>query len=361
MLSKVAIITRTKDRPNFLRRAMLSALGQSYDDWVHVIVNDRGQRNEIDLLALEFEDAYQGRLQILHLPESIGMLSASNAAIEASESNYIIFHDDDDSLHPNYLKKTIQFLSEAGSEDGQANKKPHYQIHKHPQPLRLDRANWLEQGELVCDAAPKETMPTYHRLTHLPACDRVPFIKRSVINTTQNTGALSENAEPQGPNSALMDPSLLSQSQDEYPRRSVQNHNYRIHNSKGRTVNVLKRNDTYTFEYEVLFNETCNAVFFAMLIKALNGVELGGATTSPISKRIDHIPAGTSRTLRFSFKCLLNSGVYFINAGVEKIENDNAAFAHRIIDSTMFRVIPESDTHATGMLDFQIEAKATTR
>jgi len=301
MLSKAVIITRTKNRPNFLRRAMLSALGKSYDDRVHVIVNDGGQRNEIDLLALEFE------------------------------------------------------------EDGQANKKPHNQMHKHPQPLRLDRANWLEQGELVCDAAPKETMAAYHRLTHLPACDRVPLIKRSDLTTTQNTDALSENTAPQEPDSALMDPSLLPQRQDEYPRRSAQIHNYQIRNPKGRTVNVLKRNDTYTFEYEVLFNKTCNGVFFTMFIKALNGVELGGATTPPFTKRIDHIPAGTSRTLRFSFKSLLNSEVYFINAGVEKIENDNAAFAHRIVDSTMFRVIPESDTHATGMLDFQIEAKTTIR
>lgn len=117
MLGKAAIITRTKNRPNFLRRAMLSALGQTYSDWIHVIVNDGGKRSEIDLLGIEFEDAYKGRLQILHLPESIGMQSASNAAIEASESDYIIIHDDDDSLHPNYLKKTIQFLSEAGSED----------------------------------------------------------------------------------------------------------------------------------------------------------------------------------------------------------------------------------------------------
>ncbi len=116
MPGKAAIITRTKNRPEFLRRAMLSALGQSYQDWVHVIVNDGGKRNEIDLLAIEFEDAYKGRLQILHLPESIGMQSASNAAIEASESEYIIIHDDDDSLHPLYLEKTIEFLSEAGAK-----------------------------------------------------------------------------------------------------------------------------------------------------------------------------------------------------------------------------------------------------
>jgi predicted HAD superfamily hydrolase/glycosyltransferase involved in cell wall biosynthesis len=116
MSGKAAIITRTKDRPNFLRRAMLSVLNQTYKDWVHVIVNDGGKRNEIELLAREFEDLYAGRLQILHLPESVGMQSASNAGIEASESDYLIIHDDDDSLYPTYLARTIGFLAEAGPD-----------------------------------------------------------------------------------------------------------------------------------------------------------------------------------------------------------------------------------------------------
>ena len=38
----VAIITRTKDRPLLLRRAVESVLGQTHADWVHVIVNDGG-------------------------------------------------------------------------------------------------------------------------------------------------------------------------------------------------------------------------------------------------------------------------------------------------------------------------------
>ena len=97
---------------------MLSALGQTYSDWVHVIVNDGGKRNEIELLAIEFEEAYQGRLQILHLPESVGMQSASNAAIEASESDFIIIHDDDDSLHPELLGESDS-LSERSQARGQ--------------------------------------------------------------------------------------------------------------------------------------------------------------------------------------------------------------------------------------------------
>ena len=48
---KVAIITRTKNRCLLLRRAIESVLAQSFADWTHVIVNDGGNRYEVDLLA----------------------------------------------------------------------------------------------------------------------------------------------------------------------------------------------------------------------------------------------------------------------------------------------------------------------
>ena len=39
---RVAIITRTKDRPFLLPRAIDSVLKQTQGDWIHVIVNDGG-------------------------------------------------------------------------------------------------------------------------------------------------------------------------------------------------------------------------------------------------------------------------------------------------------------------------------
>ena len=220
-----------------------------------------------------------------------------------------------------------------------------------------DRAIWLEKGKMVCDAAPKETMAAYHRFTHLPPRDRAPFIEQGVLSQRQDSDDAPETDRQDDTQTVLIDSTLIPQSLDEYPQRGAKIHNYRIENSKGQTVNVLKRNETYTFKYEVRFDETCHGIFFAMFIKSLNGIELGGATTPSMSKRIDSIPKGSTRTLSFSFKCLLTHGVYFINAGIEKIEDDHSVFAHRIVDATMFRVIPEPNAQTTGMLDFQIETQ----
>ncbi|MBU2090763.1 MAG: glycosyltransferase family 2 protein, partial [Alphaproteobacteria bacterium] len=89
----VAIITRTKDRPILLRRAIDSVLAQHYSDWVHVIVNDGGDPAPVDGLLAGYMDAYAGRLVRVDNPQSLGMEVASNRGIAASASRYLIIHD----------------------------------------------------------------------------------------------------------------------------------------------------------------------------------------------------------------------------------------------------------------------------
>jgi glycosyltransferase involved in cell wall biosynthesis len=110
---RVAVITRTRDRPLFLRRAIASVLGQTHADWLHVMVNDGGDPAPVDLLAREHATAYRGRLQVVHLPHSVGMQNASNAGIEASASACIAIHDDDDSWQPEFLERTLAALDDA--------------------------------------------------------------------------------------------------------------------------------------------------------------------------------------------------------------------------------------------------------
>jgi glycosyltransferase involved in cell wall biosynthesis/FMN phosphatase YigB (HAD superfamily)/uncharacterized coiled-coil protein SlyX len=112
--AKVAVITRTKDRPVFLQRAMRSVLDQAYQDWIHVIVNDGGDPKSVDLLAKVHAKEYKNRIVIVHHAESKGMQNASNAGLEASDSTYAIIHDDDDSWYPDFLEKTVGFLEEEG-------------------------------------------------------------------------------------------------------------------------------------------------------------------------------------------------------------------------------------------------------
>ncbi|MCD8481412.1 MAG: glycosyltransferase [Verrucomicrobia bacterium] len=112
----VAVITRTKDRPVFLIRAIQSVLKQSFQDWLHVIVNDGGDSGTVDALVKCHAHAYGNRVKVIHHAQSKGMQEASNAAIRASESEYVVVHDDDDSWQPDFLQQTTDFLKNCGPD-----------------------------------------------------------------------------------------------------------------------------------------------------------------------------------------------------------------------------------------------------
>ncbi|MCC5840351.1 MAG: glycosyltransferase [Opitutales bacterium] len=111
-----AVVTRTKDRPLFLERAIRSVLGQTHAHWEHVIVNDGGDPAAVDLLVASFAEAYAGRVRVVHHERSRGMQHASNAGLAASESRYCVIHDDDDSWAPDFLEVAIAFLEREGAD-----------------------------------------------------------------------------------------------------------------------------------------------------------------------------------------------------------------------------------------------------
>lgn len=104
---RVAVITRTRQRPLLLARAIASVLGQTHRDWVHVIVNDGGDAAEVDAMVARHAADYAGRVTVLHHAVSVGMEAASNAGIAASESAWIAIHDDDDTWRPAFLERTL--------------------------------------------------------------------------------------------------------------------------------------------------------------------------------------------------------------------------------------------------------------
>jgi glycosyltransferase involved in cell wall biosynthesis len=108
--SKIAVITRTKNRKILLRRAIESVLGQTFQDLVMVIVNDGGVKQDVEDLVKEYSDKFRGRCAIIHNETSVGMEAASNIGIKSSDSEYVVIHDDDDSWHPLFLEKCVSFL-----------------------------------------------------------------------------------------------------------------------------------------------------------------------------------------------------------------------------------------------------------
>lgn len=99
----VGIITRTKDRPVLLKRALESVVNQSYEDWRLVIVNDGGDPAPVDHLVDHFAAQLGDRVFIIHNPTSLGMEAASNKGIQSLNTRYLAIHDDDDSWAPEFL------------------------------------------------------------------------------------------------------------------------------------------------------------------------------------------------------------------------------------------------------------------
>jgi lipopolysaccharide transport system ATP-binding protein len=94
-------------------------------------------------------------------------------------------------------------------------------------------------------------------------------------------------------------------------------------------------------------------VRFGMLIKTTGGFELGGAASAASSRSsVPFVAAGSLFDIEFEVTCHLNSGVYFMNAGVVGELNGSETYMHRLIDICMFRVIAESSNLNTGVVDF---------
>lgn len=122
----VAIITRTKNRPVLLRRAAESVASQSYGSYLWVVVNDGGDEDIVrDVIAGCSVD--RRKIRLVSNRRSLGMEAASNAGIRHVESDYVLIHDDDDSLHPDFLLKTVTYLeSSAGGRYGGAITRTEY-------------------------------------------------------------------------------------------------------------------------------------------------------------------------------------------------------------------------------------------
>lgn len=111
---KVAIITRTKNRPQFLERAIQSVASQNYQDYVHVIVNDGGDSEQVERIVER--SGRKEYIELFHRKVSSGAPDTIfNESIDRVDSEYVAIHDDDDTWHSEFLKQTVEAL-DAGAK-----------------------------------------------------------------------------------------------------------------------------------------------------------------------------------------------------------------------------------------------------
>ena len=235
-----------------------------------------------------------------------------------------------------------------------------------------DRAILLDGGERLLTGEPKAVIARYHRLLYA-APTEVPAIREEIRRLDRDT-AESEDAMTTATSGAAtsattatarsgahgrFDPKLRSESRVEYPNRGARILDPQILDRTGEVVNVLLPGRTYTYAYDVAFDEDAFEVRFGMMLRMVSGVELGGQSSHPPRRGIEHVDADSVARVRFSFQTLLQPGVYFLNAGVLGVRDGVQMYLHRLLDAAVFRIDPERPGIVTGAVDLSTGAPAS--
>ncbi|MEV6332744.1 glycosyltransferase family A protein [Streptomyces sp. NPDC051909] len=109
--ARVATVIATHRRPDALRRAVASALGQTVRDQVVIVVDDGAG------LPSELPD--DPRLFAVSLARNTGVAGVvRNVGIRLTSSAYVAFLDDDNLWEPEHLEEALAALEEPGGPDG---------------------------------------------------------------------------------------------------------------------------------------------------------------------------------------------------------------------------------------------------
>lgn len=224
-----------------------------------------------------------------------------------------------------------------------------------------DHAVLLDQGEVLACGAPRRVVAQYQKLIYAPA-ERQPSIRDAIRHGNDAIDAdgmeqlaRAESDERVEMQRAWFDPELRPVSTVSYASRGARIEEARLLDADGRRVNVLIHGEEYTYAYRVSVERSLARMRCGMMIRTVTGIEIGGHATDRDSSHMALVPAGTMVEASFRFRCLLNPGVYFLNAGCLASDGEAEDYVDRHIDLAMFRVQPAETLRSTALVDLVVE------
>jgi lipopolysaccharide transport system ATP-binding protein len=225
-----------------------------------------------------------------------------------------------------------------------------------------DRAVMLERGEAVKDGAPRHVVDLYQKILFAPPnkiasilATRLPLVNESPLGNGMGGNAVSDRnsddlEERVGEN---LSPSLQPIFTSEYLSNGASILKPRFHNCDGVLVNELLRGNRYRYCYSVKFDKDCKDVRFGMMVKTITGFPLGGyLSASTPAEAIPFVAKGSEIQVEFVFDCIVNPGVYFMNASVFGAGEEGEELLHRLVDAIAFRVMPVEKDKSTELINF---------
>lgn len=159
-MPKVTVYIPTHNYGRFLRQAIKSVIGQKFDGWELIVIDDGSTDNTSDILK-EFEA--RPKIKIIRQDKK-GLTTTNNIAIRLSRGRYIMRLDADDYLDENALLVLSNIL-DTHSDVGLV----------YPDYYRID-----EQGEII-DLERRKKIGTEVTLLDLPAHGACTMIRKSCL------------------------------------------------------------------------------------------------------------------------------------------------------------------------------------
>jgi lipopolysaccharide transport system ATP-binding protein len=228
-----------------------------------------------------------------------------------------------------------------------------------------DRAMLLDMGESLIIASSKQVVNLYQKMLYAPPEDR-DVIKNEIREiASRMIGDDSPNisigdvdskiAKDYRPHS-MYDPYMIPVHKIEYAKNGVEIFEAYLTDLEDERVNILIRNKKYKWKFKARFLTESKNVRFGMLIKTASGFDLGGAASAKFGQGIPLVKQGEIISVEFEFLAFLNTGTYFLNAGVLGTTDEGEVYLDRAIDAAAFKIIPDSDSLTTAVVDFDISS-----
>lgn len=225
-----------------------------------------------------------------------------------------------------------------------------------------NRAIVLDRGELVFEGKPKTSIALYHKLTNaedsVQEKVRQEIVKHGAKALITEEGSGNESDLEIGESATIKpfyDPSFISKNSIKYEPKGVEITNPVLTTLKDNRVNNLVHGEEYIYSYKVKYLQDAMRIQYGMLIKSVTGLEIGGVVYPSVSSFVQNEKQSTEILFKVQFRCLLNPGVYFMNAGVQGEVNNNFGYLHRLIDTLVFRVQPDAGMKNTGIVDLDFK------
>lgn len=232
-----------------------------------------------------------------------------------------------------------------------------------------NRAIWISNGNQIIDGTPKLVTGLYMKHINENKIDKSKIEKEyeSLVNNKEEEKETTEenkieDSNPSTKTASTIDhrpstnsleefynPALKPKSTIYYEEKGAKINDVKITTLEGKKVNVLIQGREYIFSYDIDFEKKFENVQFGMLIKTINGIDLGGGIL-PSYKNYITVDAKKYK-VEFKFLCLFNSGDYMMNCSARTVSDNNLVVLNKILDIYMFNV-KGSFEHTTSKIGF---------